>query len=215
MLPCSSPPAGTVRIIIVPAVWCTDPPPVHTCFCCHLQTYNIRTLSYCPLALQLSFPAIHLECKKSVERIMCWVGLREKCSCLWICTWLGPELLSNSKIIQVEYLACFWQRLPSALKPFVIRSRGAKNWGERRGIKLLSEGKKDILIKLPDVSVQKSFPFPYCKCEQKHFKVLCLTWQRGGEEQSLQDNGLGGFCAQSSKTQKQESQDPSILHFGS
>lgn len=33
-------------------------PPAHLCFCCLLQTYNIRFLSYCPPTFQLSFPEI-------------------------------------------------------------------------------------------------------------------------------------------------------------
>lgn len=40
-------------------------------------------------------------------------------------------------------------------------NRGAKAWREKGGIKHLSEGKKDILIKLVDLSAQESFPFPF------------------------------------------------------
>lgn len=39
--------------------------------------------------------------------------------------------------------------------------RGQDLKREKGGIKHLSEGKKDILMKLVDASVQESFPFPY------------------------------------------------------
>lgn len=162
MVPHSSPPAGTSRIIILPAVWYTAPPPIRLCFCCLLQTYNIRSLSYHPPAFQLSFPDIHPKCLRIVERIMHWQGMREKYS--YACKFLfdlGLSFLPNSQIIQVESSAWFWQLLSSALKPSVMGSRRAKTWRERGGIEHLSEGKKDILIKLVDLSAQE-FSFPIC-----------------------------------------------------
>lgn len=72
-----------------------------------------------------------------------------------------PELLPNSEIIQGESRVCFWQSLSSAWKSFVMGQRGQDLKKEKGGIKHQREDKKDILMKLVDVSVQKSFPFPY------------------------------------------------------
>lgn len=76
----------------------------------------------------------------------------------------GFDLVLSSCLIQRSFKVnpeCFWQPLSSALNSFVMGQKGQDLKREKGGIKQLSEGKKDFLMKLVDVSVQESFSFSY------------------------------------------------------
>lgn len=136
-------------------------PPVHPHFP-SLETYNIRCPSYCPSDFQLFFPKVPPRMlKNSRKNYALDMNERKILPTMWIWIWLGPEVLPNSEIIQGESWVCFWQSLSSALKSFVMGQRGQDLKREEGGIKHLSESIKDILIKLVEISVQDSFPFPY------------------------------------------------------
>ena len=160
---------------------------------------------------------------------MHWQGMREKYS--YVCKFLfdlGLSFLPNSQIIQVESSACFWQPLSSALKPSVMGSRRTKTWRERGGIEHLSEGKKDILIKLVDLSAQEfSFPiwrqvsvsqgalrYPACfsRGARKNGLSKMMAW--GVRWTNDQAKPCIGIPPRSLNASKQESQDPSNLWVG-
>lgn len=77
--------------------------PVRPCFCCLLQTYNIRCLSYSSPAFQLSLPEIPPRMlKNSLKNYALGMNERKMSPAMWIWIWLGPELLPHSEIIQGE-----------------------------------------------------------------------------------------------------------------